>query len=267
MNTRRQPSRKLISPSRYNLALLLLCSLVLHACGYETKPPPVILAPPVVVANPVSAPTAVQATAAKPAATLTTTAVWSSGTESVPGDLTSTTAREHYWFSEEDCGCAAFPATVDARYGPGVLECNYRWGGTYIDDNNISFSIVQYDASADLEKDFAESLGWFYDSAQDSKRSIDSGSAPGQEQYIARNETNGFTYIDTGPGGGSSKTEGEIPMCGNGSGIIKTPGDYLVEIHLFACDLGDDRSLYQTAIETLEDCALSNIAKAQAAAP
>jgi hypothetical protein len=90
---------------------------------------------------------------------------------------------------------------------------------------------------------------------------------PDDEQDITRNDSSGFNYVTTGPGGGSSKTEGEIPMCGNGGGVFLVDDDYLADIRLFACDLGEDRMVYQTAFETLEACALENVAKAKAATP
>jgi hypothetical protein len=88
-----------------------------------------------------------------------------------------------------------------------------------------------------------------------------------KRQSVVRNETNGFNYVTTGPGGGSSKVEGGIPMYSHGSGILRVPTDYLVEIRLFACDLGEERQIYMDAMETLEDCALSNVARAKAANP
>lgn len=114
---------------------------------------------------------------------------------------------------------------------------------------------------------FTENVGRVHDSAHTDRNFIDSGSLPDDEQDITRNDSSGFNYVTTGPGGGSSKTEGEIPMCGNGGGVFLVDDDYLADIRLFACDLGEDRMVYQTAFETLEACALENVAKAKAATP
>jgi hypothetical protein len=196
-----------------------------------------------------------------------TTAIWEGGTESPNGPALSGTPQVRYWFSGDLCSCATFPAVAEASYGPGYLECKYAWSGEYIDDNAISFSITQYDFRADLENEFREHIGLSYDSAQDDQNSINAGSSPEHEQYVARNETNGFTYVTTGPGGGSSKTQTEIPMCGHGGGVIRAYEDFLVEIRLFACDLGEERQVYQNAIETLEDCSLGSIEKVMSSTP
>lgn len=281
MNNRLHTRTKRLRLIGFRLLFLLCINVILLACVMlqatptptppptptPSKRPPEITTTSVIKASQIAPTAAASTPSPQPVVTLTTKVIWASGTETAVYPTVSGTYREPYWFSDQDCSCASFPATVDASYGPGYLECNYRWSGKYIDDNALSFIIQQYQSSTDLEPEFSEQIGWIYDSAQVDKDMIDAGSLSGHEQYIARNETNGFTYVTTGPGGGSSKTQGEIPMCGNGSGIIRAPDDYLVEIRLFACDLGDDRLVYQTAIETLEDCALSNIERAMTTTP
>src|SRR5512141_1634820 len=197
--TRRLGSRPSI------LVLMVFCGLVTSVCAVmqgvplpdipapaapaATKAPPGPTAPP--------EPTSPNVSKAEPSAT----SLWSGGTEQAG----SVTRQPAYFFSEEDCGCATFPGEVEPSYGPGYLECNYRWNGKYIDDNHASFILQQYDDPVELTQVFNEHVGWSYDSADEDRKFIDSGSLPDDEQYIIRNDPNGFNYVTTGPGGGSSK--------------------------------------------------------------
>ena len=236
------------------LAVLLLAALGCNLTGIAgdgAKPASPV--PPVQEASPTTPPQSQPSAAA--------------GTGTVHAPVISGTPPVIYWFSEEQCACGNLPVQAEARYGAGALECRFAWAGEYIDDNSIYFSILQLDDTARLDKEFSENLGWIQDAAQTDQAFIDSGSLPDDQQYIARNELNGFSFVTTGPGGGSSKTNTEIPMCGNGSGVLRVYGKFLVEIRLFACDLGSDRDVYMTMLETLEDCALSSIDQAIAARP
>lgn len=189
------------------------------------------------------------------------------GTETVHPVVSVDPSKVTYWFEETDCACMNIPAQSKANYGPGVLECNTAWSGTFIDDNSTFLRIVQYDSADDLDRDFNENLGWMQDTIRTEEAFIASESPQKRELFFAIQEPNGLLYVVTGPGGGSSKTNTEIPMCGNGSGVMRVDSKFLVKIRLFACDLGDDHELYRAAIETLGACALTSIARAVAAGP
>lgn len=189
------------------------------------------------------------------------------GTETVHPVVSVDPSKVTYWFEESDCACMNIPAQPKARYGPGVLECNTAWSGTYIDDNSAFLRIVQYDSQADLDRDFEENLGWMMDTIETEEAMIANESPRQHELFFAIQEPNGLLYVVTGSGGGSSKTSTEIPMCGSGGGILRVDGKFLVKIRLFACDLGEDREVYRTAIETLGSCAIQTIERAIAAHP
>ena len=253
----------------WKLILLLLCGLLTSTCALmpgESSLPDISL-PSVTEVSQAATGRPERTSSPEMNTTLSPDPTARAGTESAATWVASSSLQPSYYFSEEDCGCAVFPAEAEARYGPGYLECNYRWSGKYIDDNHAVFIVKQYADPAELSNDFTERVGWRYDAADSDRKFIDSGSTPDDELYILRNDPNGFNYLTTGPGGGSSKTDGEIPMCGNGGGAILAGDDYLVEFRLFACDLGEDRLVYQSAVQTLEACALGNIAKARAAVP
>ena len=269
MDTSRSYNNQRQKTKRLRWVLMVICGLLTSVCAIAPVPISLPDDPetsekngPLPATSPPETAPSLQANPAPSA-----TSVWSSGTETVNAPVVSGTRQESHFFAVEDCGCAAFPGEVDPLYGPGNLECKYRWSGTYIDDNHASFIIGQYKDQDELAQVFDEHMGWMHDSAQSDRKFIDSGSLPDDEQNITRNDSNGFVYVTTGPGGGSSKTEGEIPMCGNGGGVFLVADNYLAEIQLFACDLGEDRLVYETAIETLEACALDNVAKAKAVTP
>jgi hypothetical protein len=54
------------------------------------------------------------------APTPSATTLWSSGTETVNAPAGSITIQASHFFSEEDCGCAAFPGEVDPSMVPGI---------------------------------------------------------------------------------------------------------------------------------------------------
>jgi hypothetical protein len=232
------------------LALMLLAALGCNLTGIAgDAAPPASQSAPAMEASPTTPPSA-------PA-----------GTGTVHAPLISGTPPVTYWFEETDCACAGFTAQPKARYGPGGLECNTAWSGTYIDDNSTFLSIDQYDSPEDLDEDFDENLGWMQDTINTSEAMIANESPVQHELFFAIQEPNGLLYVETGPGGGSSKTNTEIPMCGGGGGVLRVGGKFLVKIRLFACDLGDDREVYRTAIETLGTCAMQSIERAVAAQP
>lgn len=266
MDTNRHGTSALMQSTAIQLGLLFFIIMTILGCNLSSNPDNAAKKPSPIAPMPLASATT-RSASELPSSPPAASAVWEGGTETVNPPAFSGTPQVSYWFTGEECGCATFPAVAEASYGPGVLECRYAWGGEYIDDNSISFSVIQYHSQVDLDREFTEQLGWMQDAAQDDKSFIDSGSLPQDEQYIARNETNGFSFVTTGPGGGSSKTNTEIPMCGNGGGILRVYGKFLVKIRLFACDLGDDRQVYQTTIETLEDCALHSIDQAMSTKP
>jgi len=258
-------SRSISRYARSQAVALLLLSVVISGCWSIQKPPLIATSikpteeaatsAPVVTATPV------------PSATAAATSLWSGGTETWVAPAVSGTQVARARFEPEDCVCEAFTLPPEPSYGPGYLECTSRWNGTYIDDNHMTYTVTQFYDKAELEQVFNEEVGWKRDTAQEDQSFIDTGSSPDAALLVLQDDADGFVYITTQPGGGSSKTGGEIPMCGNGGGMLVVNGEYLVELRLFACDMGDERPVYETAIQTLNDCALDSIVKAKSRAP
>jgi hypothetical protein len=161
------------------------------------------------------------------------------------------------WFEETDCALPDISG-VEPAYGPGVLECNYRWEGKYIDDNHALIEIYELPDAADLARQFDEGVGNTHTSA-DSKSSD-------EMQSIIQNDDHGFIFIDTFPGGGSSKTHTEIPLCGRGGGYFKVNDRFLVHLSLFSCDISDTAVNYVRTLEGMQATALAAIARAQSTA-
>ena len=247
------------------LGVLLFMLLAAPGCNFTSKPaivpPTASPVPQFKVASPTT-PLQIQPSSAAPSAPPS-----AAGTQTVNAPVISGTQPITYWFEESDCACGSFPAQPKAKYGPGVLECSTAWSGTYIDDDSTFVSIVQYNSPEDLDQDFADNLGWIQDTIQTEEAFIANESPQEHELFFAIQEPDGLLYVVTGPGGGSSKTNTDIPMCGNGSGVLRVGGKFLVKIRLFACDLGSEREVYRLAIETLGDCALRSIERALAAQP
>lgn len=177
----------------------------------------------------------------------------------------SGTQKPVYWFSEEDCACAAFPGEVNVRSGPGSLKCNYSWSGQHIENNSASINITQYNDQDFLLTKYNEESGWIRDASQ-SFQSMAATSTDPADTYGERDWADGFIFLATYPSSGSL-SGGDIPMCSAGSGVFLAAGEFLVKIQLDSCDLGEARELYQAALDTLEACALSSIEKALSANP
>jgi len=147
------------------------------------------------------------------------------------------------------------PDPKDIASGPGGLDCSYSWSGTYIDDNSAEIEIDQYDDPAQFTK--------VYDQALEETHSSVYTAAQDERLFTIRNDPTGFTFIYTYPGGGSSKTNTEIPLCGNGHGALGVDNAFVARIRLFSCDISGDWNDYVQTMEKLEDCALAAIARAQ----
>ena len=213
--------------------------------------------------SPVQASAVPSLAASQAAPALTTTIEEVISTEEIYAP--SGTQKPAYWFSEEDCACAAFPGEVNVRSGPGSLKCNYTWSGPHMAENSASMIIEQYDDQDFLLTKFTEENGRLRDASQ-SFQSMAATSTDPADTYGERDWADGFIFLATYPSGGSL-SGGDIPMCSAGSGIFIAEGEFLVKIQLDSCDLGEERELYQAALDTLEACALSSIEKAKTANP
>jgi hypothetical protein len=163
------------------------------------------------------------------------------------------TAIQLVQFKESDCAVPDLPR-VDASYGPGVLRCQYRWSGKYIDDNHAVIEIDELPDSNELSQRFEEGVRDTHNSADDQ--------ADDEMLSIIRNDENGFTFILTSTGGTSSKTHTEIPQCGWGSGYMKIHDRFLVQVRLFSCDISESAVEYVRTLETMEAVADAAITRA-----
>lgn len=166
-------------------------------------------------------------------------------------------AVELAWFEESDCAVPDLTG-IDAGYGPGVLRCSYSWSGTYIDDNNAVIEINEYPDANQLSGLLEEGMRDAHTSADDKTND--------EMLSIIRNDEDGFIFIFTFPGGGSSKTNTEIPQCGRGSGYEKINDRFLVHVRLFSCDISESAVDYVRTLETLQGAARAAITRAQGAA-
>jgi hypothetical protein len=166
-------------------------------------------------------------------------------------------AVELVWFEESDCAFPDLPST-GASYGPGVLRCQYIWSGKYIDDNIAVIEIDEVPDSIELAGLFEEGMRNTHTSADDKTND--------EMLSIIRNDKDGFIFIFTFPGGGSSKTNTEIPQCGRGSGYETINDRFLVHVRLFSCDISESAIEYVRTLETLQEVAEAAITRAQSAA-
>ncbi len=163
---------------------------------------------------------------------------------------------EHVWFKEEDCTVPDISG-LKASYGPGVLRCRYTWAGQYIDDNKITIEVEEIDDPKELAEALAQGIADFQESA-DTRSSTDTVN-------VLQNDKNGFIYMSTGPGGGSAKTNTEIPMCGVGGGYKVVNERFLVLIRILACDHPASSNMeYVKLEESLEAVAQAAITRALA---
>jgi hypothetical protein len=147
------------------------------------------------------------------------------------------------------------PDPKNIASGPGSLDCSYSWSGTYIDDNLAVIEIDQYDDPAQFTEVYDQALA-------DTHFSMDNAAQNARLNTI-HNDPTGFTFIYTYPGGLSSKTNTEIPLCVNGNGALGVGNAFVVRIRLFSCDISDDWNVYGQTMENLEACTLAAIARAQ----
>lgn len=157
------------------------------------------------------------------------------------------------WFEESDCALPGLPG-LEAGYGPGVLRCEYRWSGKYIDDNNALIEIYELPDSEELSRQFEEGMNNAHIDADDKQDD--------QMLSIIRNDENGIIFIFTNPGGGSSKTNTEIPQCGRGNGVEKIDDRFLVQVRLFSCDISEGAIEYVRTLEAMKAIAEAAITRA-----
>ena len=159
-------------------------------------------------------------------------------------------------FEETDCAVPDLSRT-NASYGPGVLRCEYIWSGKYINDNIAVIEIDEFPDSKELSRNFEEGMRNAHISADDMEDD--------EMLSIIRNDENGFIFIFTSPGGGSSKTHTEIPQCGRGSGYEKINDRFLVHVRLFSCDISESAVEYVHTLETMQEVAEAAITRALSA--
>lgn len=156
-------------------------------------------------------------------------------------------------FTEEYCACGDFKVTQAEPWGNSSLSCTYEWTGPSGVTNSLSFMVSQIYHLDEQNPLFQRELGdiqYFLEDIQ-----------PPQvgNVFLDNPENLGFGTVITGPGGISSTTNQEIPMCGNGKGAYPYSNNYMITTRLFACDLGEDAQAYITAMQTLAECAMNSI--------
>lgn len=171
--------------------------------------------------------------------------------------VTNTSSEAEYpdnvKFTEDNCACGDFQVSAAEPWGNSSLSCTYEWIGPSGVTNSLSFVVSQIyhlDEQAPALQSELSDLQYF---AQDTQ--------PPSVANVFLDDPNslGAGTVITGPGGLSSTTNQEIPMCGNGKGVYPYSNNYLITTRLFACDLGNDEAAYVTAMQTLAECAMASI--------
>jgi hypothetical protein len=156
-------------------------------------------------------------------------------------------------FLESSCTCGDFKVSEARPWGSSSLSCTYEWVGPSGVTNSLSFEasqIYHLDEQAPALQDELSDLQYFGEDVQPPSVA---------NTFLDDPNTLGAGMLITGPGGISSTTNQEIPMCGNGKGVYPYSNNYLITTRLFACDLGDVEDVYVTAMQTLAECAMTAI--------
>ncbi len=173
-------------------------------------------------------------------------------TEGLP-PLEEQSVAEHKYsgeFVEADCTCADYKPSQVSPWGNSGLICRYDWSGPNIEQNSLGFSISHYYHADQLAPDFQEL-------AQGLTESLPAQVEGDHQGRQLRNDDEGYGFVVYGPGGMGN--QGEIPMCGNGRGVVQFGGEFLIETDLFACDLPYSDNAYVSALTDMENCALRAI--------
>lgn len=133
------------------------------------------------------------------------------------------------------------------------LSCTYEWVGTSGITNTLSFDVSQLYHLDELNPTLQNELG--------DLQTFANNADPNQTVNVFLNEPDnlGSGTVITGPGGTSSTTNQEIPLCGNGKAVYPYSNNYLITTRLFACDLGQNEEAYITAMQKLADCVMAAI--------
>jgi hypothetical protein len=156
-------------------------------------------------------------------------------------------------FTEDNCACGDFTVTKAEPWGNSSLSCMYEWIGPSGVTNSLSFEVSQIyhlDEQNPVLQDEVGDIQSFTNDVQPPEIN---------NQFLNDPNSLGIGTVITGPGGISSTTNQEIPMCGNGKGAYPYSNNYLITTRLFACDLGNDAKAYITAMQTLAECAMASI--------
>jgi hypothetical protein len=172
------------------------------------------------------------------------------------GNGTNTTGNEDpdsVEFTDDNCACGDFQVTKTMPWGAASLSCTYEWVGPSGITNTLTFEVSQIyhlDEQSPALQNEVNDLQYFTQDVQ----------PPSEVNSFLDDPNNlGAGTVITGPGGVSSTTNQEIPLCGNGKGVYPYSNNYLITTRLFACDLGADKDAYITAMQTLAECAMKSI--------
>lgn len=153
-------------------------------------------------------------------------------------------------FVDADCACADYQPSKVAPWGNSGLICRYDWSGPNIDQNSLGFSISHYYHADRLQPDFEQNV-------EDLTASLPPQATGDDQGRQLRNDDEGYGFVVYGPGGMGN--QGDIPLCGNGRGVYRFGGEFLIETDLFTCDLPYSDNAYVSALTDMENCALRAI--------
>jgi hypothetical protein len=163
------------------------------------------------------------------------------GTESNPADND---------FTADGCKCGEFEVSEAIPRGNASLTCNFEWTGESGVLNQLSFEVSRVYHLDEQNPAFQTEI-------EDLLYKKDGISADQKATELVNDGTD-YAMVITGPGGISSTTNQEIPMCGNGNEVYAY-GDYLISTSIFACDLGPNEQDYIDAMETIAQCAMNSV--------
>jgi hypothetical protein len=156
-------------------------------------------------------------------------------------------------FSTDSCACEDFKVIKAEPWGSSSLSCAYEWIGPNGEKNSLSFEVSQI-------YHLDEQNPALQDELSDMQYLTADIQPPEVANVFLDDPSNlGVGAVVTGPGGFSSTTNREIPLCGNGKGTYPYSNNYLITTRMSACDLGEDAQAYITAMQTLAECAMRSI--------
>ncbi len=136
---------------------------------------------------------------------------------------------KHVWFKQEDCTVPAVSG-LKAEYGPGVLECNYRWAGDLIDDNRVTIEIYEILDPDELSEKLNQGM-------RDSRTSANDFTE--QTLTTLQDDGDGYYFVSTFEGGFSADANAKEPLCARANGYALRNERFLVHLGWSMCDFGD----------------------------